>query len=217
MVYAFQSIRAKTIKINLRLSAHALSRTLACVASCRAVDLESTFRSFADRYISEFLIWRPSRAVELGFHEYDGKVTDLSKKSIATEQSRLEKSLAELETINPANLSSATAYDYAILKAAIQNELFGFVDQSIYTNNPMTYADTISVISYIQRDYAPLEQRVKAVIAVENAAPKMLDDARANLDPSLPSIRYDRHYRRCRIGRLFGERSRHGGKRIGRW
>src|ERR1700677_2327091 len=159
---------------------------LGVVASCRAADLESTFRSFTDRYISEFLAWRPSRAVELGFHEYDGKVTDFGKASIATEQSRLEKSLAELEATNPASLSSETAYDYAILKAAIQNELFGFVDQSIYTRNPMTYADTVSVLSYIQRDYAPLEQRVKAVIAVENAAPKMLDDARKNLDQSLP-------------------------------
>ncbi len=182
----FKAYAPRLLMINSRLVLMLCLGTLACVASCRAVDLESTFRSFADRYISEFLIWRPSRAVELGFHEYDGKVTDFSKKSIATEQSRLEKSLAELETINPANLSSETAYDYAILKAAIQNELFGFVDQSIYTNNPMTYADTISVISYIQRDYAPLEQRVKAVIAVENAAPKMLDDARANLNPSLP-------------------------------
>jgi uncharacterized protein (DUF885 family) len=132
------------------------------VASCRAPDLESTFRSFADRYISEFLAWRPSRAVELGFHEYDGKVTDFGKASIATEQSRLEKSLAELEAMNPASLSSETAYDYAILKAAIQNALFGFVDQSIYTSNPMTYADTVSVLSYIQRDYAPLEQRARS-------------------------------------------------------
>ena len=148
--------------------------------------MESEFRSFADRYINEYLAWRPSQAVELGFHEYDGKVTDFSEASIAAEHSRLENSLNALKNISPEQLSPEAAYDYAILKTAVQNELFAFDDQSIYTNNPTTYADAVSVIAYIQRDYAPLEQRVKAVIAVENAAPKMLDDARANLGQFLP-------------------------------
>lgn len=159
---------------------------LGFAASCRGADLESEFRSFADRYINEYLAWRPSQAVELGFHEYDGKVTDFSEASIAAEHSRLEKSLNALKNISPEQLSPEAAYDYAILKTAVQNELFAFDDQSIYTNNPTTYADAVSVIAYIQRDYAPLEQRVKAVIAVENAAPKMLDDARANLGQFLP-------------------------------
>jgi len=181
-ISAPQTKRLAGLKTYLALCVAALG----FAANCRGADLESEFRSFADRYINEYLAWRPSQAVELGFHEYDGKVTDFSEASIAAEHSRLEKSLNALKNISPEQLSAEAAYDYAILKTAVQNELFAFDDQSIYTNNPTTYADAVSVIAYIQRDYAPLEQRVKAVIAVENAAPKMLDDARANLGQFLP-------------------------------
>lgn len=159
---------------------------LGLATPCRAADSDSAFQSFADRYIKEFLAWRPARAVDLGLHDYDGKVTDFSNASINAERSRLKKSLETLEKMEPATLSPQNAYDYAILKAAIQKELFSFDDQSTYTRNPMIYAGAVSVNSYIQRDYGPLEKRVKAIIAVENSAPKMLEEARANLDPLLP-------------------------------
>ncbi|MEP6685943.1 MAG: DUF885 family protein, partial [Verrucomicrobiota bacterium] len=158
--------------------------TLSLAALCRADD--SAFQTFAHQYIKQYLAWRPARAVDLGLHEYDGKITDFSKASVAAEQSRLKKSLSELEKMDPATLSPEDAYDYAILKAAIQKELFAFDDQSIYTRNPMTYAGAVNVNSYIQRDYAPLEQRVRAIISAENSASKMLENARANLDPVLP-------------------------------
>jgi uncharacterized protein (DUF885 family) len=156
------------------------------LAPCRAADSDSAFQSFADQYIKEYLAWRPAKAVDLGLHEYDGKVTDFSRASINAERSRLNKSIQALEKIDPVTLSPRNAYDYAILKAAIQKELFAFDDQVFYLLNPMTYAGAVSVNSFIQRDYAPLEQRVKAIIVVENSAPKLFEDARTNLSQSLP-------------------------------
>jgi uncharacterized protein (DUF885 family) len=149
-------------------------------------DSDSTFRMFADQYIKGYLAWRPAQAVELGLHEYDGKVPDFSKASLAAERLRLKKSLEALEKINPAELSPDCVYDRDILKTAIQKDLFEFDDDASYTHNPMTYADSVSVNSFIQRDYPSLEQRVKAIVAVEQSAPSMFEDARANLDQSLP-------------------------------
>ncbi len=39
---------------------------------------------------------------------------------------------------------------------------------------------------YIKRDFAPLEDRVRSIIAVEKAVPQIMSDARSNLEASLP-------------------------------
>ena len=56
----------------------------------------------------------------------------------------------------------------------------------IYSDNPMTYAGALDVNIYIKRDFAPLEDRVRSVIAILNQAPQIMSAARANLVESLP-------------------------------
>ena len=55
-----------------------------------------------------------------------------------------------------------------------------------YTQNPMTYAGALDVNIYIKRDFAPLEDRLRSVIAILNQAPQIISAARANLAESLP-------------------------------
>ena len=50
----------------------------------------------------------------------------------------------------------------------------------------MTYAGALDVNIYIKRDFAPLEDRVRSVIAILNQAPRIMSAARANLAESLP-------------------------------
>ena len=54
-----------------------------------------------------------------------------------------------------------------------------------YTKNPMSYADVLDVNIYIKRNFAPLEQRVRSIIAIEEQAPKVMEAARRNLAGSL--------------------------------
>ncbi|PYT10109.1 MAG: DUF885 domain-containing protein [Acidobacteria bacterium] len=72
------------------------------------------------------------------------------------------------------------------MQAAIRNELFNFEEMESYTKNPMTYASAIDVNIYIKRNFAPLEERVKSVIAILQQTPKVIDAAKANLLESLP-------------------------------
>jgi uncharacterized protein (DUF885 family) len=160
--------------------------TLALVATTFAADGDAVFAAAADQFIAGYLAWRPGKAVELGLHDFDGKVADLCKASIESERERLQKALTDFEKLDPATLSASAAYDCAILRAAINRELFRFDDQAAFTRNPMTYASAVSVLIYIQRDYAPLEQRVRSIIAVEHATPKLMANARENLSAALP-------------------------------
>jgi uncharacterized protein (DUF885 family) len=146
---------------------------------------DTAFKKISEDYLKGYLDWRPQTGVYLGLHEYDGKITDYSKISIANEVARLkeyDKKLSEIDTIG---LSSKSYYDWKRLSSSLKNELFSIQDLEIYTKNPMTYAGAIDVNIYIKRDFAPIEQQIKSIIAIENEAPKLYEAAKSNLQDSL--------------------------------
>ena len=149
-------------------------------------DADAAFGQLADEYIIGYLAWRPQTGTALGFHEYDGKVTDYSHASLSTELTRLKSFELRLGQLNARHLSPPVFYDYRILRSAIQREIFGFEQMRSYTDNPMTYAGALDVNIYIKRNFAPLEERVRSVVAILNQAPRIISAARANLVESLP-------------------------------
>ncbi|HEX4646548.1 MAG TPA: DUF885 domain-containing protein [Verrucomicrobiae bacterium] len=147
---------------------------------------DAAFTQLTDEYLSGYLAWRPIQAMQLGLHEYDGKLTDFGMASVQAELARLKSFDRRLDAINPAALGTQSRYDYRILRAAVRKELFQFEDVRAYTRNPMTYALALDVSGYIKRTFAPLEQRTRSIIAILNEAPKVMAAGRANLDESLP-------------------------------
>src|SRR5437879_9749955 len=124
--------------------------------------------------------------MQLGLHEYDGRLTDFSMASIQAELARLKSFDKRLDGISPAALSPQASDDFRILRAEVRKELFQFEDMRAYTRNPMTYAQALDVSGYIKRDFAPLAQRTRSIIAILNETPKVMAAGRANLDESLP-------------------------------
>ena len=147
---------------------------------------DAAFNQLADEYLTGYLAWRPLEAVQLGFHEYDGKLTDYSRGSIDGELARLKEFDHRLGGIQMASLSAQGSFDYQDLRAGIRRELFSFQEMEVYSRNPMTYAGALDVSPYIKRDFAPLEQRVRGIIAILNQAPKVTAAGRANLGGVLP-------------------------------
>jgi len=148
-------------------------------------DADTQFSRLADEYIAGHLAWRPQTGTTLGFHQYDGKVTDLSRASLDTELARLNSFDSRLGGLDTAKLSQQASYDFRILRGIIRREIFGFDQMQIYSKNPMTYL-AVDINIYIKRDFAPLEDRVRSLTAVLNQAPNLMAAARANLADSLP-------------------------------
>jgi len=140
----------------------------------------------ADEYIAGYLAWRPATAVALGFHEFDGRVTDFSAGSIVAEQARLARFDETFSHFATDQLSPDAAQEFRILHAAIRRQLFQFDDLKSYTRNPMTYASSLGVNIYIKRNFAPLENRVRSIISILDEAPRIFVAARKNLEPRLP-------------------------------
>ena len=147
---------------------------------------DAQFNRVADEALNGYLAWRPLLAVSLGLHEYDGKAPDFSAASVEAERQRLKGDIRRLQALNRASLSSTASYDYRILLAGLQGELFRFEDLASYTLNPMTYGGALDVNTYLKRDFAPFDSRVRSIVVILGETPRLMAAARANLADVLP-------------------------------
>ena len=146
---------------------------------------DTKFQNIAEDFLTGGLAWRPETAVWYGFHEFDGKISNLSKESIENELARQKYFDKVLKDFDTASISPETYYDFRIIRSAIKSTIFQFEERESYTKNPMTYAGALDVSIYIKRNFAPIEDRLKSVINIENEAPVFFSVARANLADSL--------------------------------
>ena len=137
--------------------------------------------SVAEEFIRGYLAAHPLQAVALGFHEYDGRINDFTRLSIDAELARLRRFDERLKKFDIAKLSPRAAIDLRLLQTAIHRELFQILNLGIYERNPMTYARAIEVNTYVKRNFAPIEDRVRSIVTIENQAPNIVIAAKTNL------------------------------------
>jgi uncharacterized protein (DUF885 family) len=171
-----------------------LSRLVACILlsmlslaqNLKAQNNDAEFTSVSDEFIRGYLAARPLEAVALGFHEYDGKINDYTRLSIDAELARLTRFDDRLKKFDLSKLNTHNSIDLRILQAAINRELFVIRDLAVFERNPMTYAHAIDLNIYVARKFAPLEDRVRSIIAIEAQAPNIMIAGKTNLAENLP-------------------------------
>jgi uncharacterized protein (DUF885 family) len=147
---------------------------------------DAEYEGVAEEYVKTYLAAHPLQGTALGFHEYDGRINDYSRLALDAELSRLRRFDDRLAKFDPAKLSPRQSIDLRILQAAVKRELFEMQDMSVFERNPMVYARAGDVNVYIKRNFAPLEDRVRSLVAIESQIPNILIAARTNLDEKLP-------------------------------
>ncbi len=147
---------------------------------------DAEYETVAEEYVKTYLAAHPLQGTALGLHEYDGKISDYSRLALDAELSRLRRFDDRLAKFDPAKLSLRQSIDLRILQSAVKRDLFEMQDMSIFERNPMVYARAGDVNVYIKRNFAPLEDRVRSLVAIESQIPNILIAARTNLDEKLP-------------------------------
>jgi uncharacterized protein (DUF885 family) len=147
---------------------------------------DGEYEAVAEEYIKGYLGAHPLEGTALGLHEYDGKITDYSRLALDAELSRLRRFDDRLTKFDRGKLSSRQSIDLRILQAAVKKDLFEMQDMSVFERNPMVYARAADVNVYIKRNFAPLEDRVRSLVAIESQIPNILIAARTNLNDVLP-------------------------------
>jgi uncharacterized protein (DUF885 family) len=147
---------------------------------------DAEYDAVAEEYIKTYLAAHPLEGTALGLHEYDGKISDYSRLALDAELNRLQRFDDRLKKFDPTKLSARQSIDLRILQTAVKKDLFEMQDMSIFERNPMVYARAADVNVYIKRNFAPLEDRVRSLVAIESQIPNILIAARTNLNEQLP-------------------------------
>jgi uncharacterized protein (DUF885 family) len=147
---------------------------------------DSALEKVADEYVKGWLAAHPLTATSLGIHEYDGRISDYTRLSIDAELSRLKRFDARLKEFDASKLKPAAGIELRVLQAGVRRDLFELQDMVSFENNPMVYAQALDVNVYIKRNFAPLEDRARSIIAIENQTPNIIIAAKTNLAAVLP-------------------------------
>jgi hypothetical protein len=141
---------------------------------------------FTARFLEEYFKANPFFAVEAGRHEFDGQMPDLSATGIAAEVNLLKRLRTEAQGFDTATLSPAERLEREQLYTAIDSDLFWLERARSPFSNTAWYIEQLDPDVYLNRDYAPLAQRLKAYIGYARSIPKIAADIRANLKTPLP-------------------------------
>ncbi|MEP7146386.1 MAG: DUF885 domain-containing protein, partial [bacterium] len=158
---------------------------------------DKIFENFAEKFFNKYLEFNPQKGTYLGLHEYDGKIGGVTQNAFDSQIDVYKDLYTELNSIEPENLSAINKYDHDIAKWALEKELFELEDIKPYKNNPMVYAFAFSGIDdYINREYAPFDDRLRSLISLIKCIPGTLKAAEENLDKSLPEVlcRYAKNF-----------------------
>ena len=172
----------KTLRSLLR----AIAMAFPLAVSMAAQTPDSEYEAVAEEYIKGYLTAHPLNATSLGFHEYDGKISDYSRLALDAELSRVRRFDDRLKKFDLEKLSARQSIDLRILQAAIKKQLFETQEMASFERNPMVYARAADVNVYIKRNFAPLEDRVHSIVLIEQQIPNIVIAAKTNLNPVLP-------------------------------
>jgi hypothetical protein len=142
---------------------------------------------FASGFIESYFKGQPFFAVGAGRHEFDGQMADWSAAGIAAEVARLKSQRQDTQAFAEASLTPPERFERAYLLSVIDGELFWLDRARFPFTNTAWYIDQLDPDVYLNRDYAPLAQRLKGYIGYLRAIPKIATDIRANLHDPLPA------------------------------
>jgi len=161
----------------------ALLSLLVLVSACDSGPTEDArFVGLAGRYLDAMYAHEPVWATQLGNHDHDEELPDLSP---AARDAWAELSRAYRDSLGALasdKLSEANRIDLEILVHHIEADLFGHERLQEPTWNVLLYNPGDAIYSLLARDFAPLPDRLESVRARLEAIPAFLDQARANLD-----------------------------------
>jgi uncharacterized protein (DUF885 family) len=144
---------------------------------------DANFLRLVDKYFAYVFSIDPALGTQLGIHEYDTAVPDLSASAISDSVKRLKSFLNDFETVKSKELSPQSNIDLKLITSNIKGRLLMLDELKEWQRNPDMYSSLSSSMIYdlMARNFAPLSERLKSVIAREKAIPALLAAAKINL------------------------------------
>jgi uncharacterized protein (DUF885 family) len=144
---------------------------------------DAEYTRFAREYLDGYYAAHPVRATNLGLHAYDARLPDLSAEAFHRRTVELHGWLAWLERLDRTSLTGDAVFDVRILENALRAELLELEVVRDWQRNPMLYSGIIAsgLSSLSQREFAPVEERARSLMARMERLPAVVAAAKTNL------------------------------------
>ncbi|MGB5412642.1 MAG: DUF885 domain-containing protein [Woeseiaceae bacterium] len=155
------------------------------VAATAAQDDMAPWAEFVDATIKEYYKRNPESAVDAGLHEYDGMLSD---PSIAAAYAYADWIDGVIEAAGKyQDLESIEAFERDYLLQALRGQRWWIRETDRMKKNPMGLMGVLGFGIYVDREYAPIEERIVAYTKYMKQVPEALATAKANLEPPFPA------------------------------
>ena len=143
-----------------------------------------SFGAFVDDYFAMRFEYAPSAGTRTGFHQYDDKLEDYSKARIEQQVADLKSFQQRLAAFDRGSMSFDDQIDADLIDHQIKASLLELTVVKGWQHNPMSYAGLPgrSIDNLMKRDFAPAPERLKSVVARLKLVPRMVAQAKENLD-----------------------------------
>jgi uncharacterized protein (DUF885 family) len=145
---------------------------------------QQQFQRVSDAYFDQvFFPYQPTGGTGAGYHQYDGKIEDFSQESIHAEVGALSEFEKRVSAIPAGSLDQTTRGDRQMVLNDIQSRLLTLETIRPWAKNADYYSGTCaaSAFSLMERKFAPVDDRLRSLIAREKQMPTLIAEAHANL------------------------------------
>lgn len=138
----------------------------------------------------------PISATTIGDHRFDTRIDDVSAAGRAASLRFAQTTLASVDAIDASQLSRANQVDAAILANALRAQIWQTETLQSWAWNPLGYQSLAGGALYglMAREFAPLPRRLEAATARMEQLPRLLAQARAELQPARVSAPHAETY-----------------------
>lgn len=184
-----------------KLSSVALAFALLALSACgggqeepvTTAATELSWEEFAAATVDAYYAQNPENAVYQGLHQYDGKASDYSLGAVEEYVGWLNGVIDNANAYD--DLEGIEAFERDYLTQALRGERWFLSESGFLRNNPVIYANSLSFSVYVDREYAPLEQRLEAYTTYMQNVPRILEQMKENLVAPMPSPYVETAYR----------------------
>lgn len=147
--------------------------------------------TLAGDYIAATNAWQPGAATARGFHEHDATLGDRGQPAIDARMSSVRGFLERASAVDSSTLAEHEPYELDLLRRRLAWELSEHELVRSWQRSPLGYLANVggACNGLAIRQFAPIDDRIRALIARLRAVPALLTQAKVNLaDPLRPHV-----------------------------
>jgi uncharacterized protein (DUF885 family) len=159
---------------------------------------DAAFAAAVTEHLQQAFRQQPVWATEMGMHEHDGDLDDLSAEAVQERAEWLVSERRRFRGFAAGRLSRDNRVDRDILLQELESQLFELHELRDWQHNPLLYTQLAgnSIHLLLARDFAPRDVRLAAAESRLRQIPRLLQQAQENLE-NPPRVHTEVAMRQC--------------------